>query len=209
MENLPRFYACALLQRHSRARGAGSARSLPQAAPPGKHPLRTASGPLLMPASLPAPLPPRAGQTCPAAAETPAAAQPPPSGGQRPAAPLALTPAGLQSGRLRGARRSAPLRRRPTDVLPLRRDLAKFATNRPGFYTSWLPASFIFTICLLLAPPSRDKRRPGRAGPGGAGTAGPAPRGQRGLPPPASHPAAGWGKPAPTRPGRVRKFKFF
>lgn len=55
---------------------------------------------------------------------------------------------------------------------PPRRDPAEFATGRPGFYTSRLPAAFMgcflfffLRSCLCLAPPSRDKRRPG----GGSG----------------------------------------
>lgn len=64
MENLPRFYACPRLQRHRRARGAGSARSLPRASPGETSPS-------------PSPPAPRAA----AVAKSPAAAQPPPAGG--------------------------------------------------------------------------------------------------------------------------------
>lgn len=161
--------------------------------PPGKHPLRSANGALAIPAPLPAPLPSRAKQPRPAAAS--------PRGRvvlserhQRLAAPLALTLAGLQSGRPPGTHRPTPLRLRPTDVLPLRRDLAKFATNRPGFYTSWLPASLYF-YNLPLAGSSQYRQR--AAGPRGVEAAG------------ATSPtAAGWGKPAPTESGSLNSSGF-
>lgn len=155
MENLPRSHACTALRRHRGARGAGPARSLPQL-PPGKHPSPAAPPPARPPE------PPR------------------PSGagarGRSSHSPRAGLP-GCRCPRPHGRTHG------PTDALPPRRDLAKFATHRPGFYASWRPAS---PCCCSLpwagsSPPRQEPAGPGRAE-----------RGQPRLPSPA---------PGPLRPG--------
>lgn len=114
--------------------------------------------------SRPSPLPSAAApRQTPIPCGTAAGPSPPAERGRRPSSRLALTP-----GRAAGLPLPARTDRRTdgrTDALSPRRDLAKFATHRPGFYTPWRPAS---PCCCSLpragsSPPRQEPAGPGRA----------------------------------------------
>lgn len=97
------------------------------------------------------------------------AAEPPP---RQPGSPLALTAAALRGGRQRTPPLRSSLRSAPAVAPPWAegraasgRDLAKFATTRPGFHTSRLSASPYFNNLPFAGSSQRRQRRPGRAEP--------------------------------------------